>query len=244
MIILPAIDIQNGQCVRLTKGDFATVEKVAEDPLETALDFQNQGAAWIHMVDLDGAKEGSRINSSVFLNVARNTGLKVELGGGIRTMESIDYYIGAGISRVILGSAAISDPELVKTAVEKYADQIAIGIDARNEMVSGQGWLNDSSIHYLELAKRMESLGVQYMIYTDISKDGTLSGPNLTQLSCINEAVSCKIIASGGIHTMEDIKALEEMGLYGAICGKSIYKGTLSLKEAVEYCRKKESGKE
>lgn len=236
MIILPAIDIKDGQCVRLTKGDFSTVEKVAEDPLLTALSFQETGAEWIHMVDLDGAREGSRKNSPVFLEVARSTGLKIELGGGIRTAESIDYYMEQGISRIIIGSAAVSSPELVKAAVEKYGDRIAVGIDARNGMVSGNGWLTDSSVTYLELAKRMEDIGVKYIIYTDISKDGTLSGPNLEQLFLINDAVDCGIIASGGIHTMKDIVALKEMGLYGAICGKSIYKGTLSLAEAVAFC--------
>lgn len=236
MIILPAIDIKDGQCVRLTKGDFATVEKVAEDPLKTALAFQAAGAEWIHMVDLDGAKEGSLKNSPVFLEVAQNTGLKVELGGGIRTLESIDYYMERGISRAIIGSAAISNPELVKAAVEKYGDKIAVGIDARNEMVSADGWLTDSDITYLDLAKKMEAIGVTCIIFTDISKDGTLSGPNLEQLGRINEVVSCDIIASGGIHTIKDIIALNEMGLYGTICGKSIYKGTLSLEEAITYC--------
>ena len=237
MIILPAIDINNGQCVRLTKGDFATVEKVAEDPLTTALSFQENGAEWLHMVDLDGAKEGSLRNSEVFLKVVQNTGLKVELGGGIRTMESIDYYMQQGISRVIIGSAAISNQGLVKSAVKKYGDGISVGIDARNGMVSGDGWLTDSDITYLELAQSMESIGVKCIIFTDISKDGTLSGPNLEQLSKINEAVSCDIIASGGIHTIKDIIDLKEMGLYGAICGKSIYKGTLSLEEAIAYCK-------
>ena len=237
MIILPAIDIKNGQCVRLTKGDFATVEKVAEDPLATALGFQEDGSQWLHMVDLDGAKEGSLKNSEVFLKVVQNAGLKVELGGGIRTMESIDYYMQQGISRVIIGSAAITNQELVKSSVKKYGDGIAVGIDARNGMVSGNGWLADSSITYLDLAQRMEAIGVNCIIFTDISKDGTLSGPNLDQLFKINEAVSCDVIASGGIHTMEDIIALKEMGLYGTICGKSIYKGTLSLKEAIAYCK-------
>lgn len=237
MVILPAIDIKEGQCVRLTQGDFATAEKVAGDPLETALAFQKAGAEWIHMVDLDGAKEGGLRNSEVFLQVARNTGLKVELGGGIRTLESIDYYMEQGISRVIIGSAAITDPDLVRAAAEKYGDRIAVGIDARNGMVSGDGWLTDSDITYLDLAKKTESLGIKYIIFTDISKDGTLSGPNLEQLFRINDSVSCDVIASGGIHTMQDIVDLKAMSLYGVICGKSIYKGTLSLEEAVKYCR-------
>lgn len=237
MIILPAIDIKEGQCVRLTQGEFATAEKVAGDPLETALAFQKAGAEWIHMVDLDGAKEGSLKNSEIFLRVARNTGLKVELGGGIRTFESIDYYMEQGISRAIIGSAAITNPDLVKAAAEKYGDRIAVGIDARNGMVSGDGWLTDSGITYLDLAKKMESIGIKYIIFTDISKDGTLSGPNLEQLFRIKDAVNCDVIASGGIHTMQDIVDLKAMGLYGAICGKSIYKGILSLEEAIKYCR-------
>lgn len=237
MIILPAIDIKDGQCVRLTKGDFSTVEKVAEDPLGTALAFRKAGADWIHMVDLDGAKEGSLKNSEVFLQVARESGLKVELGGGIRTMESVDYYLSRGIERVIIGSAAISNQKLVKEAVSEYGGRIAVGIDARNGMVSADGWLKDSDVTYLDLAVQMEALGVRCLIFTDISKDGTLSGPNLEQLSKISEAVTCDIIASGGIYIMKDIVDLKEMGLYGAICGKSIYKGTLSLEEAVSYCK-------
>jgi len=235
MIILPAIDIKDGQCVRLTMGDFDTVEKVAEDPLAAAMSFRDAGAEWIHMVDLDGAKEGCLRNSEIFIRVARSTGLKVELGGGIRNLDSIEYYLNQGIARVIIGSAAISDPEMVKDAVEKYGERIAVGIDARNGMVSGDGWLSESGVDYLTLAGNMESIGVKYIIFTDISKDGTLSGPNLDQLRRINEAVKCNIIASGGIHTMKDIIDLKEMGLYGAICGKSIYKGTLSLKEAIAY---------
>lgn len=238
MIILPAIDIKDGQCVRLTKGDFGTVERVAEDALQTALAFENAGAEWIHMVDLDGAREGSLKNSEVFLQVAQNTGLKVELGGGIRTMESIDYYAERGIDRIIIGSAAISKPELVKAAVSKYGDRIAVGIDARNGMVSADGWLSDSDITYLDLAGKMEEAGVRTIIFTDISRDGTLTGPNLEQLSQINDAVGCDIIASGGIHTIKDIIALKQMGLYGAICGKSIYKGTLPLEEAIACCGK------
>jgi phosphoribosylformimino-5-aminoimidazole carboxamide ribotide isomerase len=240
MIILPAIDISNGQCVRLTQGDFSTAEKVAEDPLETALEFQKQGAKWIHMVDLDGAKEGSLINREIFVNIAQNTKLNVEVGGGIRSMESIEYYIENGISRIILGSAAINNPKLVRNAAARYGSQIAAGIDARNEMVSAEGWLTDSKIHYIELAKTMESIGIEYIIFTDISKDGTLSGPNLEQLDKINRAVGCDIIASGGVHIMKDIIALNKMSLYGTICGKSIYKGTLSLKEAIDHCEGEE----
>lgn len=238
MIILPAIDIKDGQCVRLTKGDFATVEKVAEDPLTTALAFQAQGAEWIHMVDLDGAKEGRPKNSEVFITIAKETNLKVELGGGIRTLESIEYYLSNGITRVILGSIALSDQELVREAAARYGERIAVGIDAKNGMVSASGWLKDSDIHYIDLARAMEAIGINCIIFTDIARDGTLTGPNLEQLAELNDTVNCKIIASGGIHTIEDIEDLRQMGLYGTICGKSIYRGTLSLKEAIDCCRK------
>ena len=180
MIILPAIDIKDGQCVRLTKGDFATAEKVAGDPLETALSFQEAGAEWIHMVDLDGAKEGSLKNSPIFLKVAQNTRLKVELGGGIRTMESIDYYLERGISRVIIGSAAISDPEMVRAAVRKYGEKIAVGIDARNGMVSGGGWLQDSDIAYLgpgkENGRRRRKMHHLYRYFEGRDSDWAESG--------------------------------------------------------------------
>lgn len=233
LTILPAIDIKDGNCVRLLKGDFATVEKVAEDPLLTAADFENSGAEWLHMVDLDGAKDAVPRNRDIFLRVAQNTGLKVEVGGGIRTMETVDYYLSNGIERVILGSAAVKDPAFVKEAVKKYGERIAVGIDAKNGKVAAEGWLDDSDVDYISLAKEMEKIGVRYLIFTDISKDGTLSGPNLEQLTAINDAVSCQIIASGGICNIEDIRALKKLGVYGAICGKSLYKGTLELSEAI-----------
>lgn len=237
MIIFPAIDIKGGRCVRLFKGDFATVEQVAENPLETACSFVNNGAEWIHMVDLDGALAGERVNSNVFIEVAANTSLKVELGGGIRNMKDIAFYIEHGISRVILGSAALKDPELVRTAVKEYGSHIAVGIDAKNGYVATEGWTEKSNVHFNDFAKQMEAIGVQTIIYTDISKDGTLSGPNLEELGAIHDAVDCDITASGGVTTIEDIAALKQLDLYGAICGKSIYKGTLSLKEAVDLCK-------
>lgn len=233
MLIFPAIDIHNQTCVRLYKGDFATAQKVAEDPLETANSFREAGAQWLHMVDLDGAKNGSPQNREIFVTVAKKSGLKLELGGGIRDMQTVSYYLEQGISRVILGSAAVKNPSFVKEAVKEYGERIAVGIDAKNGMVAAEGWLSTSDVHFLDLAKQMEAIGVTCLIYTDISKDGTLSGPNLEQLAAINEAVSCDVIASGGVTNLSDIKALKELGLYGAICGKSIYQGTLSLKEAI-----------
>jgi len=234
MIILPAIDILKGNCVRLTEGVFDTSERVAENYLETALTFKNAGAEWIHMVDLDGALKGRRVNDEIFIDVAEKTGLRVELGGGIRTMDDIAYYIEKGISRIILGSVAIYNPSLVKEAATKYGSKIAVGIDAKDGNVKTSGWTKNSELNFIETAKKMENFGVEVIIYTDISKDGTMAGPNLEQLEKISGAVSCKIIASGGIRNLDDIKALKEMNLYGAICGKSIYQGGVDLKEAIK----------
>lgn len=234
MIILPAIDICGGQCVRLLRGDFGTVEKVAEDPLETARSFKAAGAEWLHMVDLDGAKAGKPVNTAIFTEAAEKSGLKVEVGGGVRSMETVERYLAAGISRVILGSAALSDPELVAGAAKRYGDKIAVGIDAKNRMVSADGWLNDSKVDFVELARRMEQLGVGCIIFTDISKDGTLSGPNLDQLDELRRAVGCSVVASGGISDIEDIRRLRKLELYGAICGKSLYSGRLDLAEAIK----------
>lgn len=241
MIILPAIDIKDGNCVRLFKGDFSTVEKVASDYLETAKGFESAGASWIHMVDLDGAKEGRPVNTKIYTDVAEKTNLKVELGGGIRSLETIQEYLNMGITRVILGSVALKNPALVSSAVEKFgSEKIVVGIDAVNGMVATEGWLETSDVNYIELADKMISVGVKYFIFTDISKDGTLSGVNTEQLKALADATKGRadIVASGGVHTMADIIACKEMGLYGTICGKSIYKGTLKLREAVEYAGK------
>lgn len=234
MIIFPAIDIKDGSCVRLFKGDFGTVEKVAEDPLKTARSFEEKGASWIHMVDLDGAKDAAPRNTEIFFDVVRNTSLQVEVGGGIRSMDTVEKYLSGGVQRVILGSAAVKNPALVREAVREYGGRIAVGIDAKSGMAAVEGWLDASSAHYLDLAKAMEAAGVRTIIYTDISRDGTLTGPNLRELAAINGAVSCQIVASGGISGIQDIRALKGLGLYGAICGKSLYKGTLDLSQAIE----------
>ena len=234
MIIFPAIDIKDKMCVRLFKGDYSTAHKVAEDPYKTAEKFLNAGSEWIHMVDLDGAKSGSPCNSEIFIRVTKESGLKAQVGGGIRNLETIRYYIDNGISRVILGSIAVRDNDFVKQAIKEFGEKIAVSIDASNEMVATDGWINNSGVHYLELAKKMEDAGVSTIIYTDISRDGTLEGPNLEQQAAINNAVSCNIIASGGIKSLDDIKNLKSIGIYGAICGKSIYQGTLDLGEAIK----------
>lgn len=237
MIIFPAIDIIAGKPVRLFKGDFSTAEQVASDALDTAESFVKAGASWIHMVDLDGSLEKKRVNSQTFVDVANQTSLKVELGGGIRTMQDIDFYANNNISRVILGSVALKNPKLVEEAVKEFSSLIAVGIDAKNGFVATEGWTEGSDTHFIDLAKQMEQMGVETIIYTDISKDGTLAGPNVEQLVELNNSVSCNITASGGVTNIDDIITLRDNGLYGAICGKSIYKGTLDLKQAVEVCK-------
>ena len=236
MIVLPAIDIKDGQCVRLVKGDFATTQKVAENPIETALGFKKAGAQFIHTVDLDGALLGRPVNNKIFEEIVKTTGLKVEVGGGIRNMETVRAYLESGVERVILGSAALSDPQFVEAAVAEYGEHIAVGIDAKNRMVCADGWLESSQVDFITLAEKMEKIGVKTLIFTDISKDGTLSGPNLEQLGEISKAVSCDIVASGGVANIGDIKALKTMNLYGAIAGKAIYSGSLDLAQAIKEC--------
>lgn len=240
MIMLPAIDIKDGQCVRLVQGDYSTAHKVAESPYETAKYFQSMGAKWIHMVDLDGAKEKEPINFTIVEMIAEETDLNVEVGGGIRDMKTIERYLNAGIKRVILGSVAVKNPQLVKESIKEFGEKIAVGIDAKNEFVATEGWIESSTIHYLELAKRMEDVGVSTIIYTDISRDGTLQGVNERQLQAINEAVGCQIIASGGVKSIEDIVVCNQLSLYGCICGKAIYSKQLDLKEAIEKAGKQQ----
>ena len=234
MLVLPAIDIKDGNCVRLYRGDYSTAHKVAESAVETAKSFEAAGAGYIHMVDLDGAKDGKRINSDLILNVRKNVDVKIEVGGGIRSIDSVEFYLENGIDRVILGSAAIKDPDFVKEAVKKYPSQIAVSIDALNGMVSADGWTDTSEVNFITLAKQMEDIGVQYIIFTDISKDGMLSGPNLTMLDELKSSVNCNIIASGGVANLKDIVNLTDLDIYGAITGKAIYTGDLDLQQAIE----------
>ena len=233
MIILPAIDIKDGKCVRLVKGDYATAHQVAESPYDTAAAFRAAGAAWIHMVDLDGAKEGKPVNTEIFERVAKESGLKVEVGGGIRHMKTIEQFLEKGISRVILGSVAVKNPDLVKEAVKEFGEKIAVGIDAKNGMVATEGWLEKSDVTYTDLALAMEDAGVRTIIYTDISRDGTLTGVNTEQLGNLNRTVSCNIIASGGVSSIVDIENCIDLNLYGCICGKAVYTGDLNLMEAI-----------
>ena len=229
MIILPAIDIKDGNCVRLFKGDYATVQKVAESPYIAAQGFADAGAEWMHMVDLDGAKDAKLVNADLIADVAKASGLSVEVGGGIRDMKAVEYYLSRGINRVILGSAAVKNQQLVIDAVKEYGERIVVGIDAKDGMVRAEGWIDNSEINYI---------GVKTIVFTDIDQDGTLAGPNLKQLDDLAHEVSCNIIASGGVAVLKDIINLAELDVYGAICGKAIYTGSLDLKQAIEVTNK------
>lgn len=239
MKLLPAIDLKDGKVVRLYKGAFDTVHQVADDPLTTARAFAAAGAEYIHMVDLDGAKDGTRKNAAIVQTVAQQSGLKVELGGGIRSMADLEAVFALGVCRAVIGSAAVSDPEFVKAAVLRYGPQIAVGIDTQNGIVKTSGWVQDSGLDYLEFAKSMETIGVQTLIFTDIDTDGTLQGPAFARLEALQQAVSCRIIASGGVSNNEDIRKLAAMELYGAIIGKAYYAGTIDLAQAVNDTREK-----
>ena len=237
MIIFPAIDIMDGKPVRLLRGDFATAEQVAEDVLTTAKQFARVGCTWVHRVDLDGSLQKKPVNADPILQVVEHTPLKVEVGGGIRTMEDIAFYLDRGVDRVILGSVALKNPELVQQAVDAYGDKIAVGIDAKQGMVATEGWTEDSQMDFIDLAKAMEKMGVATIIYTDIGRDGTLSGPDVQGLDRLNKAVGCNVIASGGVTTITDILVMKDKKMYGTICGKCIYKKTLDLREAVGICK-------
>jgi len=233
MKIFPAIDLKGGKCVRLFQGEFTSAKVVGEDPLRTALNFMNDGAEYLHMVDLDGALKGSIENLNSIDKIINDLKIPIQLGGGIRSLDTIDMLINKGLSRVILGTAALNNPSLVKEAVKKYGDKIAIGIDARDGFVAVEGWQKSSKVEYIDFAKQMESIGIKTIIFTDISRDGTLSGPNFEATGKMNEKVSCDIIASGGMKCIDDIKRLKKMNIYGAIIGKALYSGNISLEQAI-----------
>lgn len=234
MIILPAIDILNGQPVRLYQGDYEKVLRVGSDVCKTALQFEQDGAKWLHMVDLDGAKCGKRINDKAIADVAEKTGLSIEVGGGIRTIEDVCFYLEHGVKRVILGTAAALDEMLLKEALMQYGERIAVGIDARDGVVKTGGWLHDTGLDAYDFAVKMKDLGVKTVIATDIAKDGTMTGPSFGMYERLEKIEGLDIIASGGVSRMEDVYRLNDMHIYGAIIGRSLYDGGISLKEALE----------
>ena len=234
MIILPAIDLYDKKAVRLYKGDYSQMTVYSENPVEIALDFKNKGAQFIHLVDLEGAKDGTTPNLSVVERIVKETGLNAEIGGGIRSRETLEKYIDAGISRVILGTAAVTDREFLLWAVEKYGEKIAVGADIKDGFVAIKGWVEKSEISCEDFFSDMEKIGVKTIICTDISKDGAMQGTNRELYKSLSEKFSIDIVASGGVSSLDDIKALREMKLYGAIVGKAYYIGAIDLKEAIE----------
>lgn len=230
MIIYPAIDIKDGKCVRLSQGKFDDVTVYSDSPAEIARSFAAAGATWIHVVDLDGAKEGVRKNAKVIQSIVAEN-VPVQLGGGIRNMAAIESALALGVSRVIIGTAATENPEFIKNAVRMYGDKIVIGIDAKDGMAATHGWEKVSSVSALDLAKSMTDLGVKTIIYTDIATDGMLNGPNIEATAQMADEIAADIIASGGVSCMEDIISLSRTGVSGAIVGKAIYAGKIDLNE-------------
>lgn len=233
MIILPAIDVIQGEPVRLYQGDYDKKEVVGESVKDIAKRFEEAGAAYVHLVDLDGAKDGQRPNATMLCDVAKALSIPVEVGGGIRSMEAIDDYLSNGVSRVILGTSAIENEELLTSAIAKYGNRIAVGLDCKDGFICTRGWLTTSNQDYLSFAKHLENLGVATIIFTDISTDGTLQGPNLEMLTALVKEVKMNIIASGGIRDLSHIQQLRDLNIYGAITGKAMYAGTLDLKQAI-----------
>ncbi|HHW00156.1 MAG TPA: 1-(5-phosphoribosyl)-5-[(5-phosphoribosylamino)methylideneamino]imidazole-4-carboxamide isomerase [Clostridiaceae bacterium] len=233
MIIYPAIDIKEGKCVRLIQGKFDDVTVYSDNPVEMALKWEREGAAYLHIVDLDGARTGELQNFDIIRDIAARLGIPVQMGGGIRTIESIEYIINEGIQRVILGTSAVNNPELVKNALRNFENNIAIAIDAKDGMVAVEGWEKTSNYSAIDFAKKMEDMGAKTIIYTDISRDGMLAGPNLKAMEEMAGAVGIDVIASGGVGSLQDIINLKSTGVAGVIVGKALYTGNIDLAQAI-----------
>ena len=237
MKLFPAIDLFEGKAVRLYKGDYAQMTVYNNDPAAVAADFAASGAECIHIVDLKGAKSGTTPNFDTVCKIKATSGLFCEIGGGIRTMEVIDKYLSAGIDRVILGTAAVGNLDFVKTAVDKYGDRIAVGADLKDGYVAVKGWVEKTDLSCENFFAQMQDVGVKTVICTDISKDGAMMGTNLELYRSLSERFSMQIVASGGVSSLEDVKRLSQMGLYGAIIGKAYYTGAIDLAQAIEVAK-------
>lgn len=233
MIIYPAIDIKDGKCVRLVQGLFTDVTVYSDNPVEMSLKFEQMGAQYLHVVDLDGARLGEPQNIPVISQMAGKLGIPVQMGGGIRSIEMIESILSKGIQRVILGTSAVNNPDLVKKAAQTFGNNIAVGIDAKNGLVAIEGWAKTSEFTAIDFAGRMQDLGTKTIIYTDISRDGMLAGPNLKAMEEMVKALDIEVIASGGVKSIEDIKNLKEIGVAGAIVGKALYTGNVDLQETI-----------
>ena len=237
MKIYPAIDLFEGKAVRLLKGDYARMTVYSENPVEVALDFRAQGAKYIHLVDLEGAKAGTTPNLETVCAIKKATGLFCEIGGGVRNMEVVKQYLEAGVDRVILGTAAVTDEAFLRSAVAQYGEKIAVGIDIRDGFVAIKGWTEQSCETAMEFCSKMQQLGVKTLICTDISRDGAMQGANHDLYRQLSQSFSMDIIASGGVSAMEDVERLAAMDIHGAIIGKAYYTGAICLKDAIEVAK-------
>jgi phosphoribosylformimino-5-aminoimidazole carboxamide ribotide isomerase len=233
MILYPAIDLKDGKCVRLEQGDFNKLEIYGTSPLDIAQSFERDGSKVLHIVDLDGAKTGERKNASIVQEIIEKTNLEIQLGGGIRSLETVSFWLELGIKRVILGTVAIENKQLVEEAVAKYGDRIIVGVDAKNNFVAINGWLESTNQNSFEFCKKLEQIGVKTVVYTDISKDGMLSGPNVEAYRKLSEETNLNIIASGGVSSINDLLELNHLNIYGAISGKALYERKFTLEEAL-----------
>ena len=233
MVIYPAIDLFEGKAVRLLRGDYARMTVYSEDPVAVAMDFRAQGATHIHLVDLEGARAGTTPNLETVCAIREATGLFCEIGGGIRSMDVVNRYLNAGVDRVILGTAAVTDETFLRTAVETWGDRIAVGIDIRDGFVAIKGWTEQSQEKAMDFCRKMQALGVRTLICTDISRDGAMEGANHDLYRELSQRFDMNIIASGGVSSMEDVQALRAMDIHGAIIGKAYYTGAINLKEAI-----------
>lgn len=237
MIIYPAIDLYNKKAVRLYKGDYTQMTVYSDNPIEIAEDFKKQGASHIHLVDLEGAKEGTTPNYELVCNIKKTTGLFCEVGGGVRSIEVIDRYINAGIDRVILGTASVTDRGFAKCAADKYGSKIAIGVDIKDGYVAVKGWTEKSALKAYDFCEEMQNAGISTLICTDISKDGAMQGTNTQLYKELSQMLNMQIIASGGVSSLDDVKKLRELNLYGAIIGKGYYTKAIDLSEAIEVAK-------
>ncbi|QSX07605.1 1-(5-phosphoribosyl)-5-[(5-phosphoribosylamino)methylideneamino]imidazole-4-carboxamide isomerase [Alkalibacter rhizosphaerae] len=235
MIVLPAIDIKNGRCVRLQQGLMDQETAYFDDPVQVAKMWETQGASYLHLVDLDGAFTGNQPNKDLIRRMVASVSIPVELGGGIRSEETVDSYLSMGVDRVILGTRAVEDMDLVKRLCDKYPGRIAVSVDAKGDFVAVKGWVETSDKKVLPFCRELQEAGVATIIYTDISRDGMLMGPNVEMLKTLQEKLDVDIIASGGIARIDNIKELAGLDLYGAITGKALYEGTLTMKEILDF---------
>lgn len=238
MYIIPAIDLIGGQAVRLKKGDYNEVTVYSNDPAEVAKSFERDGARLLHVVDLDGAKDGTTANFETVRKIVEQTELSVEIGGGIRDLERVEKYINIGVDRIIIGTAAVTDPDFLAEAVRLYGDRIVVGVDVKDGFVAIKGWLEVSELSCVDFCKKLYGMGVRTIICTDISKDGMMSGTNMELYRELSENVGMNIIASGGVSSLDDVRALSEMKMYGAILGKALYMGAVKLSDAIDEAKR------